>query len=110
MIVQLEPNLDEVDAIAIEDSGKARLVRDNTVIYELDCIIPPTIVEGHYRIALQFLLSVAPNATGTFTNAHIVRIGKRDEHEASPSLSVASEVITCYRLSVTARFSTFYPQ
>ena len=40
LIVQLEPNLNEWDAIAIEVSGNARLVRHNTVVYELECSIP----------------------------------------------------------------------
>ncbi len=43
LIVQLEPNLNEWDSIAIEISGNARLVRHNTVIYSLQCIIPPDV-------------------------------------------------------------------
>ena len=43
LIVQLEPNLNEWDAIAIEASGNARLVRHNTVIYALQCTIPPDV-------------------------------------------------------------------
>ena len=46
-IIQLEPNVNEWDAIAITELGKARLVRHNTVIYELQCIIPPDITELH---------------------------------------------------------------
>ena len=52
LIVQLEPNLDEVDAIALEDSGKARLIRDNAVIYEAGLHHPAR----YYGTALQFLL------------------------------------------------------
>jgi predicted RNA-binding Zn-ribbon protein involved in translation (DUF1610 family) len=47
LIVQLEPNLNKWDSIAIEGSGKARLVRHNTVIYELQSTIPPDITGLH---------------------------------------------------------------
>jgi hypothetical protein len=47
LTVQLEPNLNEWDAIAIEASGKARLIRHNTLVYELECIIPPDVPGLH---------------------------------------------------------------
>ena len=90
LIVQLEPNLDEVDAIAIEDSGKARLVRDNTVVYELDCIIPPDITGLHSNFFYR-----CSECNGHIYECTHLRIGERDEREASLPLSVASEVATC---------------
>ena len=49
LIVQLEPNLNEWDAIAIESSGKARLIRHNTIVYELECVIPPDVPGLHSK-------------------------------------------------------------
>jgi hypothetical protein len=47
LVIQLERHLSEWDAIAIEGSGKARLVRHNTVTYALQCIISPDITGLH---------------------------------------------------------------
>ena len=90
LIVQLEPNLDEVDAIAIEDSGKARLIRDNTVIYELDCIIPPDITGLHSNFFYR-----CPRCNRHIYECAHLRIGNRDKSEPSPILSVASDVTVC---------------
>ena len=47
LVIQLERHLNKWDAIAIEGTGKARLVRRNTVIYALQCLIPPGITGLH---------------------------------------------------------------
>ena len=88
LIVQLEPNLDEVDAIALESSGKARLVRDNAVIYELDCNIPPDITGLHSN----FFYRCSQCNRHIYECTHL-RIGNRDIGEPLPS--VASEFTTC---------------
>ena len=90
LIVQLEPNLDEVDAIAIENSGKARLVRDNTVIYELDCIIPPDITGLHSNFFYR-----CPRCNRHIYECTHLRIGNRDKSEPSSVPSVTSEVTVC---------------
>ena len=90
LIVQLEPNLDEVDAIAIEDSGKARLVRDNTVIYELDCIIPPDITGLHSNFFYR-----CPECNGHVYECTHLRIGHRKADESSSLPSVTSEITVC---------------
>ena len=90
LVVQLEPNLDETDAIAIEDSGKARLVRDNSVIYELDCIIPPDITGLHSNFFYR-----CPECNGHIYECTHLRINNRTEEESSPAPSVASEFTVC---------------
>ena len=90
LVVQLEPNLDEADAIAIENSGKARLVRDNTVIYELDCIIPPDITGLHSNFFYR-----CPECNGHIYECTHLRIGNREEEESSPALSIISEFTVC---------------
>lgn len=44
LIVQSERHLNEWDLIAISTSETARLVRHNTVVYELQCTISPDII------------------------------------------------------------------
>ena len=90
LIVQLENNLDEADAIAIEESGKARLVRDNAVIYELDCIISPEITGLHSN----FFYRCSECNEHIYECTHL-RIGNREESEPAPLLSIASEVTAC---------------
>ena len=90
LIIQLEPNLGEVDAIAIENSGKARLVRDSTVIYELDCIIPPDITGLHSNFFYR-----CPECNEHIYECTHLRIGERDEREASTSPPVVLEFTTC---------------
>ena len=43
LIVQLEKHLSDWDTIAIDINGNARLIRHNSVIYQLHCLIPPDI-------------------------------------------------------------------
>ena len=88
LIVQLEPNLDESDAIAIEDSGKARLVRDNAVIYELECIIPPDITGLHSNFFYR-----CPECNGHIYECTHLRIGNRAGHEPPP-LPVSDRAFT----------------
>lgn len=90
LIVQLEPNLDEADAIAIEDSGKARLVRDSAVTYELDCIIPPDITGLHSNFFYR-----CPECNGHIYECTHLRIGSYDQHEPAPFSSVATEFTAC---------------
>ena len=90
LIVQLEPNLDEVDAIAIENSGKARLVRDNTVIYELDYIIPPDITGLHSNFFYR-----CPECNGHIYECTHLQIGDRKEDKSSSLPSVTSELTAC---------------
>lgn len=90
LIIQLEPNLDEVDAIAIEHSGKARLVRDNTVVYELDCLIPPDITGLHSNFFYR-----CPECNEHIYECTHLRIGNRVEGESAPLLSVALEFTAC---------------
>ena len=89
LIVQLEPNLDEEDAIAIEHSGKARLVRDNAVIYELDCIIPPDITGLHSNFFYR-----CSECNGHIYECTHLQIGTRKE-ESSSLPSVVSEITAC---------------
>ena len=90
LIVQLEPNLDEADAIAIENSGKARLIRDNTVIYELDCTIPPDITGLHSNFFYR-----CPECNGHVYECTHLQIGHRKEEESSALPSVTSEITIC---------------
>lgn len=90
LIVQLEPNLDEVDAIAIENSGKARLVRDNAVIYELDCTIPPDITGLHSNFFYR-----CSECNGHIYECTHLRIGSRKEDELSSLASITSEITVC---------------
>ena len=90
LVVQLEPNLDEPDAIAIENSGKARLVRDNAVIYELDCTIPPDVTGLHSNFFYR-----CPECNGHIYECTHLQIDKRDEREPSPVLSISPEVTVC---------------
>lgn len=90
LIVQLEPNLDEADAIAIEDSGKARLVRDNTVIYELDCIIPPDITGLHSNFFYR-----CPECNGHIYECTHLRISNREEPKPSPLPPFTAEDTVC---------------
>ena len=90
LIVQLEPNLDEVDAIAIEDSGKARLVRDNTVVYQLNYTIPPDITGLHSNFFYR-----CPECNGHIYECTHLRIESRDEGEPSSLSSVTSEFTIC---------------
>ena len=90
LVVQLEPNLDEADAIAIESSGKARLVRDNAVIYELDCNIPPDITGLHSNFFYR-----CPQCNGHIYECTHLRIGHRDKGGSLPLPSVASELTAC---------------
>ena len=50
LVIQLEPHLNKWDAIAIEGSGKARLVRHNATIYALQCIILPDTTGLHSNL------------------------------------------------------------
>jgi predicted RNA-binding Zn-ribbon protein involved in translation (DUF1610 family) len=90
LIVQLEPNLDEVDAIALEDSGKARLIRDNAVIYELDYIIPPDITGLHSNFFYR-----CPECNGHIYECTHLRIGTHNPHEPPSLPSVVSEFTDC---------------
>ena len=47
LIVQREEHLNEWDLIALSDAGDARVVRHNTVVYELQCTIPADIIQLH---------------------------------------------------------------
>ena len=90
LVVQLEPNLDEVDAIAIESSGKARLVRDNAIIYELDCTIPPDITGLHSNFFYR-----CSQCNGHIYECMHLRIGNQDIGDSLPMPSVVSEFTTC---------------
>ena len=90
LVVQLEPNLDEVDAIAIESSGKARLVRDNAVIYELDCNIPPDVTGLHSNFFYR-----CPQCNGHIYECTHLRIGSLDKGESLSLPSIASELTVC---------------
>ena len=90
LVVQLEPNLDEVDAIAIESSGKARLVRDNAVIYELDCNIPPDITGLHSNFFYR-----CPQCNGHIYECTHLRIGHRDNGESLSLPSAVAELTAC---------------
>lgn len=90
LIIQLEPNLDEVDAIAIESSGKARLVRDNAVIYELDCTIPPDITGLHSNFFYR-----CPQCNGHIYECTHLRISHRNKNESLPLPSTVSEFVDC---------------
>ena len=41
IIIQLEKHLNDWDIIAIDIGGNSRLIRHNSVIYQLHCLIPP---------------------------------------------------------------------
>jgi len=43
LVVQMESHLNEWDALAIDETGKVRLIRHNMSIYDLQCKIPPDI-------------------------------------------------------------------
>lgn len=90
LIVQLEPNLDEVDAIAIENSGKARLVRDSAVIYELDYIIPPDITGLHSNFFYR-----CPECNEHIYECTHLRIGQREESEPMAVTAIGPEVTAC---------------
>ncbi len=90
IIVQLEPNLGDGDAIAIADSGKARLVRDSAVIYELDCIISPEITGLHSNFFYR-----CPECNGHIYECTHLRIGNHDRHEPPPMPSGPSEFTAC---------------
>ncbi len=90
LIVQLEPNLDEVDAIAIEDSGKARLIRDNAVIYELDYTIPPDITGLHSNFFYR-----CPECNGHIYECTHLRIGNHPPPEPPSLPPLVSDCTDC---------------
>ncbi len=90
LAVQLETNLNEWDAIAIAGSGKARLVRHNAAIYELDYIIPPDITELHSNF-----FYCCPECNGHIYECAHLLISNQNRHEPLSSTSISPEVMTC---------------
>ena len=100
LIVQLEPNLDEVDAIAIENSGKARLVRDNAVYLRVRLYHSPRTLPDCTPISS----TVAPNAMNISTNVHTSESVNEMNVKHFPHRLLSRKLQSV--LSVMARFST----
>lgn len=90
LLVQLESNLNEWDLIAIAASGRARLVRHNAVVYELQCTIPPDVTGLHSNFFYR-----CPECNGHIYECTHLLISDRDRYEPSPSGRIPSEVTTC---------------
>jgi hypothetical protein len=90
LIVQLEPNLSEWDSIAIAASGNARLLRHNTVIYELHCTFPPDVTGLHSNFFYR-----CPECNGHIYECAHLLVGNSYRPEPSPSTSLDAETAHC---------------